>query len=171
MDFHNVAVNVFVFFLLITGLGLNILSLPGNTFLFVVALAYGFYEDFVHINITILAGLLAAVVLGEVIEFVAGALGAKKEKASKRAIVSAMAGAILGGIVGTAILPIVGSIFGVIGGAFVASYLAEYTKRADIDKARRVARSVMLGQILGMIIKLIVGIGMVITICLQLPWA
>ncbi|CUH96252.1 hypothetical protein P22_2342 [Propionispora sp. 2/2-37] len=171
MEFYNIAVNIFVCALLIGGLGLNILALPGNTFLFIVALVYGFYEGFVHINTTILAALLGAVVLGELIELVAGALGAKKEKASKRAIVSAVVGAILGGIVGTTVLPVLGSIFGAIGGSFIASYLAEYSKQADLDKARRVARSVMSGQILGMIIKLIVGIGMVITIFLNLSWS
>jgi uncharacterized protein len=163
-------IHVAVIVLLLTGLGLTALGLPGNVLIFVTALAYGYYEGFVHIGYTFLLILLGTLLAGELVEFIAGALSAKRENASKRAVFAAVFGAILGGIVGTGLLPIIGSLLGAMCGSFIASYLAEYTKTGDMEKSQRVAKSVMTGQIIGLIFKFAIGIGMLVAVIYQLPW-
>lgn len=163
-------VNVLVVVGLIAGLGLTLVSLPGNFFIFAIALAYGFYDGFVTITYGTLAVVFGFLVVGELAEFVAGALGARKEKASMRATISALAGAIIGGLVGTAVLPVIGSILGAMLGAFAASYAAEYSKTGNADKAKRVGVSVMKGQAIGMIVKLVIAISMIGLIAAKMSW-
>lgn len=164
-------INILLIVGLLTGLVLTLVSLPGNFFIFAIALAYGFYDSFVHLSYGTIAAILGFLIVGEVVEFLAGALGARKEKASTRATLSALAGAIVGGMVGTAILPLIGSVIGAMLGAFAASYAAEYSKTYDSDKAKRVGVSVMKGQALGMIVKLVIAIGMIIVIALKMAWS
>jgi len=170
MEYTALFVNIFVAAILLGGIGLTVLGLPGNVLIFLVALGYGYYEHFVHLNYTILLILFGALVVGEIIEFVAGALGAKKEQASKGAIVAAFLGTIAGGIIGTGVLPFIGSISGAILGAFAASYLAEYIKTSDTGRAGRVAQSVIKGQIIGIIVKFAIAITMVIVVLSKIPW-
>lgn len=164
-------INIIVVLGLIAGVGLTLVSLPGNFFIFAIALAYGFYDGFVHLSYGNLAVVFCFLVVGELVEFFAGAFGARKEKASTRATFSALAGAIIGGLVGTAMLPVIGSVFGAMLGAFAASYAAEYSKTNDLDKAKRVGISVMKGQAIGMIAKLVIAVSMIGVITFKLPWS
>ena len=170
MEFTGLMLNIIVILLLLTGLGFTLIGLPGNVFIFLTALGYGYLEGFAHMNVQILLLLLAALVFGELVEAIAGAVGAKKEKASLRAIIAAFFGGVIGGIIGTGILPLIGSVGGAILGGFAGSYLAEYTKHRDTDKAGRVAQSVIKGQVIGLIIKFAVAIAMIISILFYLPW-
>lgn len=156
--------------MLLVGVSLTMIGLPGNFLILLTALGYGYWEGFSHFNTTFLSVLFAAFIVGETVEFVAGALGAKREKASGWTITAAVLGAIVGGAVGTSIVPLIGSFLGAMAGAFAASYGVEYGKTKDAAKAIRVAQSVMVGQIVGMIAKFAVGIGMVVGIIANLPW-
>ncbi|SMC47726.1 DUF456 domain-containing protein [Sporomusa malonica] len=171
MDAGLTALNLLVIVVAVIGIGMTAIGLPGNWLILFTALGYGYLETFVHMNTTALLILLGALLLGELAEFVAGAMGAKKEKASRAAIVSAFIGGIFGGIIGTGIMPGLGSIAGAVGGSFAAGYLAEYAATGDREKAGRVARSIMIGQALGLIFKLAVAIGMVAFIISKLTWA
>lgn len=170
MDISQFAIHSLMLILLITGFFLTVVSLPGNLFLFIIALLYGCYEGFQQFNLTVLATLFGMLVFGEVVEFAAGVVSARKEKASKRAMFAAVIGAVLGGVTGTAILPVIGSVLGASLGAFLASYVAEYTKQTDLAKAGRVAKSVLVGHVVGMLIKIAVGVGMIIVMGSHLPW-
>lgn len=170
MEITGLMLNVIVILLLLGGIGFTLIGLPGNVLIFLTALGYGYLEGFVHMNYQTLLLLLAALILGELVESFAGAVGAKKEKASFRAIIAAFFGGIIGGIIGTGILPVVGSIGGAILGGFAGSYLAEYTKHQDLDKAGRVAQSVIKAQLIGLVIKFAIAITMIIYILVHLPW-
>jgi uncharacterized protein YqgC (DUF456 family) len=85
--------------------------------------------------------------IGELVEFAAGAAGAAKQGASRRAMVMALLGAAVGSIVGAIIgvpVPVVGSIVAAVGGGaggrFSAAYLGEYWRprepRAAVDQHR-----------------------------------
>lgn len=153
-------INILVGFVVLAGIGLTLINLPGNSVIFVVALVYGIYDGFTNMTVQTLLLIFALFIAGELVEFIAGALGAKKQKASTRAVIAAIIGAILGGVIGTGILPLIGSVLGAMGGAFAASYIAEYTKAGDADHARRVGVSVMKGQAIGMIVKILMAAGM-----------
>ncbi|MDD4600662.1 MAG: DUF456 family protein, partial [Negativicutes bacterium] len=133
---------------LLAGIGLTLINLPGNFFILFVAFGYAVYDDFTTMTVSTLLIVLGMFLAGELAEFIAGALGAKRQKASTRAMAAAVLGAVGGGVLGTGVLPIVGSIIGAVLGAFAASYIAEYSKAGDADRARQVGISVMKGQAL-----------------------
>lgn len=170
MDYSIIVVNLIIIVILLAGIGLTCFALPGNLLIFLTALGYGFFDRFLHFDYTFLALLFGALLLGEVVEFAASALGAKKENASTRAVVAAFAGAVLGGILGSAIFPFIGTIVGAILLSFGLSYWAEYTKTGDAAKSAKVAKSVAVGLIVGTIFKITVAVGMVIAVIGRLPW-
>lgn len=163
-------VNTVVVVCLFIALGLTTLTLPGNLLIFLIAVGYGFYDGFSQFDYYFLGMLFAGFALGELAEFAAGAAGAKKEKASKRAIAAAVAGAVAGGLAGTVLLPVLGSFIGAMLGAYVASYYAELSVCQDTAKSKKVALSVMKGQIFGAIIKFVVAIAMVTAVIIRLAW-
>ncbi len=163
-------INILFSIIILSGIVMTLIGLPGNVLIVIIGIAYGYYDGFVHINYVMLASIIVAFIISEGIEFIAGVMGAKKEKASKRSMIAAFLGTILGGIGGTFFLPIIGSIAGALVGAFAATALAEYTKEKDKERAKRVAISVVKGQIFGMIIKLTTAIGMAAALLYQVQW-
>lgn len=171
MEINIFIVNILLIIVLLCSISLTMIGLPGNLIVLLAALAYGYWEGFHYFSMTFLLILLGAFIIGETAEFISGALGATREKASGWTVVAAVFGAIMGAILGTFIIPLIGSFLGAMAGAFAASYGAEYFITRDADKAKRVAQSVMLGQIVGMIVKFTIGIGMVVAVIANLPWS
>jgi hypothetical protein len=110
-------------------------------------------------------------ILGEVIEFAAGAAGAAKSGGSRRgmvlAVAGAMAGSIVGALLGTAIpVPLIGNLIGaVLGGAigaFGGAYTGEYWKGKSESERIAVGRAAMIGRVLGTVGKLGIGAIMVV---------
>lgn len=108
--------------------------------------------------------LLGLAVAGEIVEFVAGAAGAAKQGASRRAIALSIVGAIVGSIVGLGIgtpIPIIGSlIMAVLGGAagaFVGAYVGEVWKGRNEPERLAAGRGAFFGRIWGTVGKLAVG--------------
>ncbi len=115
--------------------------------------------------------MIGLAVLGEVVEFAAGAAGAAKSGGSRRgmllSVVGAMAGSIGGAILGTAIpVPVVGNLIGAIcggaAGAFGGAYLGEYWKGKDERERLAVGTAAMVGRVLGTVGKLGMGAIMVV---------
>lgn len=170
MEHTVIILNIGFILILIGEVVMTIMGLPGNVLIVLTGLAYGYYNHFEEMDFAILVIVCSIFILGEIIEFMAGLLGAKKEKASKRAMLAPFIGTIIGGIWGTAILPIIGSLIGALLGAFISTALAEYSKTKDITQAKRVAKSVVKGQILGILFKVIAAVSMAILLVYQLKW-
>ena len=170
MEHAALLVNVLFSVILLGSVIMTIVGLPGNFMIVLTGLAYGYYDHFEHIDYTVLAIVVGILIIGEVIEFGAGVIGAKQGKASKRSMVAAVIGTVIGGIWGTAILPLIGSILGALLGAFTFTALAEYTKMKNVQQAKQVAMSVLKGQIVGMIFKTAAAVGMAIILIDQLQW-
>lgn len=163
---------VAVFFVLCVVAWLTTLfTLPGNWL--VVALAAGFAWLFPHeqgrgIGWTVVAVSVGLAALGEVVEFVAGAAGAAKQGASRRAVllalVGAMAGSILGVLVGAPV-PVLGSfimaLLGGAGGAFAGAYLGEMWKGRTVDERIAAGQGAFIGKIWGTLGKLVCGAVMI----------
>ena len=109
----------------------------------------------------ILAGLA---ILGEVIEFFAGAAGAAKQGASRRSIVfsliGGMAGSICGAMAGLPV-PVIGSVIAaLLGGslgAFAGAYLGEKSIERPHSESMAVARGAFAGRLWGTVGKFAVG--------------
>ena len=153
----------------------NLLSLPGNWGIPIVALglAWAFPIDpstggpgIGWGSVGVLFGLA---VLGEVLEFTAGAAGAAKQGASRRAIVLSLIGSfvlsLLGAILLGGLIPIVGALVGAVlgggGGAWCGAYLGEMWKGRSAPERLAAGRGAVIGRVLGTVSKLLVGAVMI----------
>jgi len=170
MEYTVILINILFSIIIFGGVIMTMVGLPGNVLIVLAGLTYGYYDGFEHVDYAVLVIIVGVFVLSELIEFLAGLIGAKKEKASKRAVVAAFVGTVLGAIWGTAILPFIGSIIGALLGGFVITAWAEYTKTKDKEQAKRVAIGVLKGQIMGMVFKVAAAVGMAMALIYQMKW-
>jgi uncharacterized protein len=157
-----------IVFVLVTVLGwlAQLVGLPGNWLIVAAAALYAWLvpaESAVAVGWPAVFTLLALAVLGEVVEFVAGALGVTTMGGSRRGAALAIVGSIAGGIVGMFVglpIPIVGSLvaavlFGGIG-ALVGAVLGETWKGRDLDASLEIGKAAFVGRLLGTAAKMIV---------------
>lgn len=112
------------------------------------------------IGIWTLVVLLGLATLGEVLEFVAGAAGAKKAGGSAKGAVAAIVGGVVGAIVGTFAIPIpvLGSLLGAAAGAGVGAWGVELAGGKTMESSIRIGWGAGVGRLLGTVYKLVVGI-------------
>ena len=106
----------------------------------------------------LIAFLLA--MLGEFLEFMAGAAGAKAGGANRRGIIGALIGGFFGGIAGTFIIPIplIGTFVGAAIGAGLGAFIGEITKAgATITGSLKPAGGAAAGRVAGTLSKTIVA--------------
>jgi len=108
--------------------------------------------------------VLGLAILAELIEAIAGFLGAGKAKGSLWSAFSAFFGGLIGALIGTAVLPLVGSILGALAGTFVAAYAVEFYLTKTQQSAHKVAKGALIGRIIGSFTKVILGVIMVVLI-------
>jgi uncharacterized protein YqgC (DUF456 family) len=145
----------------------SLVTLPGNWLIlgFATLFAWLMPVDERHgVAWTTVAVLLGLAIVGEVIEFGAGAAGAAKHGASKRGVALSMVGAVAGSILGLMIglpIPFVGSfVMALVGGAvgaFGGAYLGESWKGRPEEQRVAVGRGAFAGRIWGTVGKLAVG--------------
>ncbi|MDP1540109.1 MAG: DUF456 domain-containing protein [Moraxellaceae bacterium] len=136
--------------LLIAGLaGLVLPVIPGPPLLFAGFLLAAWAEQFqfVGLNTLILLGLLCLFAI--ILDFVAGALGAKRYGASKAAIWGALIGAVVGIVFG----PI-----GILFGPFVGAVIGELINGRQLQQAGRAGFGASIGMLVGIVAKLVIGI-------------
>jgi uncharacterized protein YqgC (DUF456 family) len=145
----------------------NLFSLPGNWGLFALAALFAYFvpespDRGLSWQAVGLVGVLA--LAGEIIEFAAGAAGAARQGASRRAVVlslvGAMAGSIGGAIAGLPIPivgPIVAALLGGAAGAFAGAYLGETWKERPHSTGVAVGKAAFIGRIWGTVGKFAVG--------------
>ncbi len=150
----------------------NLIGLPGNWIIVGSAALFAWLSPTDAdrgLSWTAVAVLGGLAVLGEIAEFVAGAVGAAKQGAGKRSVALAMIGAFAGSIVGLAIgtpIPFLGSfvmaLLGGAAGAFFGGYLGEAWKGRPHDTRIAVGRGAFTGRIWGTVAKLAVGATMLV---------
>ncbi|HSG66452.1 MAG TPA: DUF456 domain-containing protein, partial [Gammaproteobacteria bacterium] len=113
---------------------------------------------------TVLWGAVVLAVVGEILEFVLGAAGARQSGGSKRGAGLAILGGIVGAIVGTPFLPVLGTLIGACAGAFAGSLLGDLWAGRPLDLSLGSSRGAAVGRFWGTIAKL--GIGGAIVVLL-----
>jgi uncharacterized protein YqgC (DUF456 family) len=131
--------------------GLVLPVLPGAPLLFAGIVVAAWAEQFEYIGVGTLTVVGALAVAAVVVDFVAGAFGARRYGASGRAMLGAAIGAAVGLFFG---LP------GVLLGPFVGAVLGELTVRADLRAAGKAGFGATLGLALGTGAKLAIGFAM-----------
>jgi uncharacterized protein YqgC (DUF456 family) len=146
---------------------LTLFALPGNWVMVAAAAVYAFFfpgEGRIAIGWGAVIILTVLALLGELLELLAGALGAARGGGSKRSAVLAMMGSIpgamLGAVVGTPI-PVIGPLVGVIVfaglGALGGAMLGEWWKGRKLHESWQVGQSAFWGRILGSLAKVTIA--------------
>jgi uncharacterized protein len=144
---------VLVIFLVAAGLlGLILPALPGPLLLFAGLLVAAWAEDFAFVGAGTLVGLGLMALLAFLVDFVAGALGARRYGASPRAFIGATLGALIGIFFG---LP------GLLFGPFLGAVVGELSARPDLQAAGRAGWGAMIGLVLGTAAKIALGFAMI----------
>lgn len=139
--------------LVIAGIaGLALPALPGAPVLFAGLVVAGWAENFEYMGTGTIIALAVLALLTYPIDFVAGALGAKKFGASKQAIVGAAIGAFAGIFFG---------IVGIIIGPFIGALIGELTQQLQLRKAGLSGIGATLGLLLGTVAKLVIAFTMI----------
>ena len=142
---------------------LMLLGLPGTWFMIGLAvlidLIDGWWlpdEQRPTFSITVLAVAVVLAALGELLEFIASALGAKKAGASRLGILGALGGSLVGAVAGTFLLPIpvVGTLVGAVAGSFAGAVLVEVAAGRSIEHTVKPATGAAIGRVLGTLGKL-----------------
>ena len=162
---------VLLLLILVVCWGLTLLGMPGNWIMLGAAIGYLFLvpaDSPVAIGWFTILALLILATLGELLEFLAGALGVAKAGGSKRGAILALVGSIVGGIAGLFVglpVPIVGSLLGAVLlagiGAFAGAVVGEQWKGRDLDESMKIGHAAFWGRLLGTVAKSAVGAIMV----------
>lgn len=145
----------------------TLFSLPGNWVMLLLTAVFAFFypdENGTGVGWTAVIAIACLAILGEIVEFAAGAAGAAKEGGSRRGMVLAVVGAIVGSIAGAIVglpIPVVGPILAAIGGgalgAFLGAYLGETWKGKTTAESLAVSKGALVGRLLGTMGKLVAG--------------
>lgn len=147
---------------------LNLIALPGNWLSVGLVALYSVFgpdEGRIAIGMTAAVTAFAMALLGEIFEFAAGAVGAKKAGASRRATLYAMIGSMLGAMIGAFIgvpVPLIGSViaavlFGGIGAMAGAMY-GEWSDGRSWRENWMIGQAAFWGRTVGTLGKVSVGL-------------
>jgi hypothetical protein len=139
--------------LVLTGLaGIMLPVLPGPSLIFIGLVLAAWAEGFAHVGWMTIGILAFLAILAVAVDFLAGAVGAKKFGASNRAMIGAAIGAFFGIFFGPP---------GIVAGPFAGAVLGELTVKHDINAAGRAGFGAWLGLIAGMAAKTALGFTMI----------
>lgn len=172
------------------GLGCIVLvaiGLPGAWFMLGGALVIELL-DFLYLpegerwtfSLWLLGACLLLAVIGEILEFIAGMLGAKAGGASKAGTWGALIGGIVGAILGTAVFAIIGSLIGAVIGSFLGAVVGELTVSKTLDDGTlqqqtmrgtlKPATGAAVGRVLGTLSKVPFAILIWVFLCVDAFW-
>jgi uncharacterized protein YqgC (DUF456 family) len=157
-------------------LGLTALGLPGNWLMIGSALLFGWLVEGTVFSTTTLVAVVVIALIGELIEFLAGALGSKKAGGSWWGSAAATVGGIGGAIVGTILLaaiaipPPISTLAGAVAGAFGGAAIMETMRGRKRGEAVKIGTGAAIGHVTGVITKLILGMIIWFTLTVAAFW-
>ncbi len=146
---------------MLAGLLITPLGLPGNWVILGCAVVYGLAIHWTKFGWPFLLVFAIAALVGEIVEVLSSAVGAKKYGASTGGTIAAIVGSIVGLAVGSGIVPILGTIVGAFLGAFLGAFGYEYFRLNDLRQALRAGLGAFLGRTAAVIAKEAIGLLMV----------
>lgn len=158
--------------------GTNLVGLPGNWMVVASSILYvwlGPASGRCHVAWSVVGALWVLAMIGEGVEFLASAVGAKRAGGSKRAALLAFVFSLLGGIVGLFVglpIPIIGQVVSAVLfagiGALVGATLGERWKGRTMDESLQVGQAAFWGRLFGTLGKALVGSIMVVLLIVSL---
>lgn len=147
--------------LLLAGLVLIPLGLPGLWVMLLGLLLYGWLTGFQTVGVGILLGALALALLGELVEWWVGFRFARRYGGSRRAGWGALIGGIAGALVGVPV-PVVGSVIGSFVGSFLGAVVFEYSRERHAPGSLRAGWGALLGRAVAAGAKIAFGVGIAV---------
>ncbi len=150
---------------------MTVIALPGNWLMVLTTAGVAWWQRGMF-SIWTLVAITALAVLGELIEFFAGAFGVRRAGGSLRGSAGALGGAILGGLVGIVALPIpiFGPLLGACIGAAVGATAMEVSAGRPQQEATRLGVSAGVSLLIGTVLKLGVGVAIWIIVAIAAFW-
>jgi uncharacterized protein YqgC (DUF456 family) len=138
---------------------LVLFALPGNWLIVITTALFAWWraEDKVFSPYILIAITLLAL-LGELVEFFGGVMGAKKAGARFLSSLGAIIGAVIGAIIGTFIFPILGTLLGSCAGAGIGVCVFEMAGGRRIEDTVNLGIGAGLGHFFGTTAKMALGI-------------
>jgi len=149
---------------------LSLLGLPGMWLALVGLGAAEYWSEPRLYSSTTIVGCLCLAVLGELWEFSASSVRAKRAGAGRRGSLGALLGGIAGAILGSFAMPIVGTLVGGGVGALLLSTLLEKQGGRSMGEAVRIGRAAAAGQMIGVAGKLMAAIALAVWIVIATFW-
>jgi uncharacterized protein YqgC (DUF456 family) len=159
---------IVLFAVCLLGLFSLLLGLPGTFVIVGAAVLYGWMTGFAAVTWATVGWLLFLAVIGEGLEFAAGALGVAGARPSRRVTVGALLGGFLGGIVGTPFFLGLGALIGALVGAFAGAAVAVASEGGDARAALGTGLAAFRGRLLGFVVKAAIAVGMVMVLILAI---
>ncbi|MBN1510315.1 MAG: DUF456 domain-containing protein [Sedimentisphaerales bacterium] len=154
-------------------LAMVLFGIPGNWLMILSTclLAWWTWDQAVFSGWTLIA-ITALALAGELVEFLAGMLGARGSGASWRASVAAVFGAILGALFGTFMIPVLllGTVLGASVGAGLAVWAIEVSRGERAEHSLRRGVGAGIGQFVGITSKIILGLIIWVIIAVAAFW-
>lgn len=157
--FIHILAAILLLLSLAIGWVLTLVAMPGNWLMVLAAAAYawlGPQTGLIQIQWKTVIALTVLAVVGEIAEFAAGMVGARRAGGSRRAAVFSLIGSLIGAIGGATIgipIPILGSaVAAVVGGAlgaFAGAAFAEHTRGELAGHSLKVGQAAFWGRLLG----------------------
>jgi hypothetical protein len=151
---------------------LTLVGLPGNWIMVGVVVLYALLvpdDRRVDVGWPVVAVLVGLAVVGEIVEFGAGAAGTSRAGGSKRGAAMALLGSIVGGVAGLFVglpIPVVGSFVGALlfagAGAFLGALIGEYWEGRTMEDSVPIGVGAFWGRLLGTLAKTMVGAVMIV---------
>ena len=154
-------------------LALVLFGLPGNWLIVISTCLFAWWKwDEGPFSIYTLVAIVVLAALGELVEFSAGLIGAKKTGASWLGSIAALFGAVTGAIVGTFMIgiPLLGTVLGACLGAGLGVWGLEISRGKKMEQSVRYAVGAGLGEFFGITSKLILGIIIWLTVAIAAFW-
>jgi hypothetical protein len=158
----------------------TMLGMPGNWLMVAATALYACLvpaQSRVALGWKTVLALLVLAALGEIVELLAGALGAARAGGSRRGAVMALAGSILGGLLGIIVglpIPLVGSILAAVLfaalGALAGAVLGETWSGKGPSASWQIAKVAFWGRLKGTLGKLLIGAIMILVAAVALLW-
>jgi uncharacterized protein YqgC (DUF456 family) len=145
MSTDTILIVVGILLVILGVVGIVLPGLPGAPAMFGGFLLIAWAEDFQTVGVWTLVSLGILALLTYLVDFAAGAFGAKRFGASKRAIIGAALGTLVGLFFG---LP------GILLGPFVGAVIGELTSHGDLRRAGKAGIGTTLGMAVGAAFKI-----------------
>ena len=161
---------------------LVLFQLPGGWILLALAVGIEYIVDRFYLPAesqptfppSVLWGSLALLLLGEALEFGAGALGAKQGGATRRGMIGSLVGGVVGAILFTPLvpLPVVGTLVGALIGTFLGAVVGETTGQtpSSMQSSIKPACGATLGRVVGSMSKICMALAVWIVLSVTAFW-